>query len=40
MMSELEVKKNNQINELKSNHQMELQGIKRQISHTESSSEH
>ena len=39
-MSELEVKKNNQINELKSNHQMEMQGIKRQISHAESSSEH
>ena len=40
MMSELEVKKNNQINDLKSSQQMEIQGLKRQISHSDSSSEH
>ena len=39
-MSDLELKKNNQINEIKSGHQVEIQGIKRQINHVESSSDH
>lgn len=39
-MSELELKKNNQISELRSNQQVESQGLKRQINQIESSSEH
>ena len=39
-MNELELKKNNQISELKSNQQVESQGLKRQINQIESSSEH
>ena len=39
-MNELELKKNNQISELRSNQQVESQGLKRQINQIESSSEH
>jgi hypothetical protein len=39
-MVELELKKNNQISEIKNNQQLEIQALKRQINQTESSSEH
>jgi hypothetical protein len=38
-MAELELKKNNQINEIKNSHQIEIQAIKRQLGHAESASE-
>jgi len=39
-MVELELKKNNQISEIKNNQQLEIQTLRKQIGQAESSSEH
>lgn len=40
VIQELELKKNNQISELRNNHLVEVQGLKRQLGHVQTSSDH